>query len=122
VTISFGAEQTMLQLIEVRDGQAVDHALSSGRIAFACKSVEPIFQKVKAHGDKVQTPPLRLPTPGKADVVVTILVDRDGYEICFVEDEAFYDLATPLYDVIDFASRATRGGDGAPPPNYKNKK
>jgi len=58
------------------------------------------------------TPPLTLPTPGKADVVVTILADRDGYEICFVEDEAFYALATPLYDVIDFQERALRGGDG----------
>ena len=53
-----------------------------------------------------------MPTPGKADVVVTILVDRDGYEICFVEDAAFYDLATPLFDVVDFVERATRGGDG----------
>jgi hypothetical protein len=44
-------------------------------------------------------------------VVVTILCDRDGYEICFVEDEA-----TPTYDVIDFAERASRGGDGAPLP------
>lgn len=32
------------------------------------------------------------------------------------EDEAFYDLATPKYDVIDFSARAARGGDGAPPP------
>ena len=31
-------------------------------------------------------------------------------------DEAFYDLATPKYDVIDFSARAARGGDGAPPP------
>jgi hypothetical protein len=29
---------------------------------------------------------------------------------------AFYDLATPKYDVIDFAERATRGGDGVPLP------
>lgn len=50
---------------------------------------------------------------------MTILVDRDGYEICFVEDEAFYDLATPTYDIIDFDSRAARGGDGAPPPKHK---
>ncbi len=49
--------------------------------------------------------------------MVTILCDRDGYEICFVEDEAFYELATPTYDVIDFDERASRGGDGAPPPD-----
>ena len=70
--------------------------------------------KVSAAGHVVQTPPLTLPTPGKADVVVTILLDPDGYEICFVEDVGFYDLATPTYDVVDFDERATRGGDGVP--------
>lgn len=54
--------------------------------------------------------------------MVTILVDRDGYEICFVEDEAFYDLATPTYDVVDFAARAKRGGDGNPPPSQQQQK
>lgn len=44
------------------------------------------------------------------------MVPVDGYEICFVEAVAFYQLAEPKYDVIDFASRATRGGDGAAPP------
>lgn len=114
--VGFEDGQTKLQLIEVQDGQSVDHALSSGRIAFACKSVPPIFDLVTKASETVQTPPLTLPTPGKADVVVTILVDRDGYEICFVEDIGFYDLATPKYDLVDFAERATRGGDGAPPP------
>ena len=84
--------------------------LHSGRIAFACKAVPPIFATVSAAGGFVQVPPLTLPTPGKADVVVTILQDRDGYEICFVEDIAFYDLATPKYDVVDWVSRAARGG------------
>lgn len=50
---------------QVKDGQAVDHAKSSGRIAFACTSVPPIYERVKATGDAVQTPPLTLPTPGK---------------------------------------------------------
>jgi hypothetical protein len=64
-TVGFEAGQTALQLMEVGDGQAVDHAKSSGRIAFACKSVKPIYERVKASGDAVQTPPLTLPTPGK---------------------------------------------------------
>ena len=103
--VKFGnGDQVGLQLIQSEPGVAVNHALSSGRIAFACPtpSVPAIFSMVTAAGDKVQTPPLTLPTPGKADVVVTILVDRDGYEICFVEDKAFYDLAMPLYDVVDY--------------------
>ena len=118
ITIGFSQEQTMLQLIQIDDQQPVNHAKSGGRIAFACPSVTPIFERVKNNGDVVQTPPLTLPTPGKADVVVTILVDRDGYEICFVEDEAFYELATPTYDVVNFEERASRGGDGNPPPRY----
>jgi thiol-disulfide isomerase/thioredoxin len=116
--VGFYAHHTYLQLIEVNDGSPVDHALSSGRIAFACpdKSVPAIFAHITSCNETVQVPPLTLPTPGKADVVVTILRDRDEYEICFVEDVAFYDLATPKYDIIDFIERATRGGDGAPPP------
>jgi len=114
--VAFKDSQVMLHLIQVGDGASVDHALSSGRIAFACKAVPPIYEKVKSAGHTIMTPPLTLPTPGKADVVVTILADPNGYEICFVEDEAFYDLATPKYDVIDFVERASRGGDGAPPP------
>ena len=42
--LGLAENQTVLQLIEVQDGQPVDHALSSGRIAFACKSVQPIFE------------------------------------------------------------------------------
>eukprot|EP01038_Epipyxis_sp_PR26KG_P014357 gene14357-19257_t len=115
--LGFDKSQAMLQLIEVHDGiTEVNHALSSGRIAFACESVLPVFEKVTQTNDKVQTPPLTLPTPGKADVVVTILVDRDGYEICFVEDVAFYQLCEPKYDIIDYIYRASKGGDGVPLP------
>lgn len=82
--LGFGPEQVHLELAEVADGQRVDHALSSGRIAFACKSVPPIFAAVSSSGDKVQTPPLTLPTPGKADVVVTILVRQLSCSLVFI--------------------------------------
>ena len=39
------------------------------------------------------TPYLTLPTPGKADVVVVIVADPDGHEVCFVGDEGFRDLS-----------------------------
>lgn len=101
----------LLQLSDVPVGTPVDHGLASGRIAFACDLVPPIHAAAAAASSgSVITPPLTLPTPGKADVVVTILGDPDGYEICYVEAVAFYQLAEPKYDVIDFASRATRGG------------
>lgn len=125
------AIQVKLELIQVNDvpkGTPVDHGLASGRIAFACEAVPPIHAgadaAAKAPEPKgtVITPPLTLPTPGKADVVVTILGDPDGYEICYVEAIAFYQLAEPKYDVIDFAARATRGGDGAAPPKAEKLK
>ena len=46
-------------------------------------------------------PPVTLPTPGKADVEVTILQDRDDYEICFVGEEGFDDLCS-LFPGSDF--------------------
>ncbi|CAN0021241.1 unnamed protein product [Discosporangium mesarthrocarpum] len=115
VAVGFAPEQVKLDLLQLGEG-AVEHALSSGRVAFACGPVAPIHEAVSQAGGTVLTPPLTLPTPGKADVEVTILADPDGYEICFVGASAFYELATPTYDVIDFAARAPRGGDGAPPP------
>ena len=102
-----GEGQVGLLLVQSPPGVAVDHGLASGRVAFACPtpSVPAIYDMVTAAGGIVQTPPLTLPTPGKADVVVTILVDRDGYEICFVEDTAFFALAAPCWDVIDWEER-----------------
>lgn len=112
--------QVKLDLLRTPDAPKdtpIDHGLASGRIAFACDLVPPIHSEAAAASKgTVITPPLTLPTPGKADVVVTILGDPDGYEICFVEAVAFYELAEPKYDVIDFDSRASRGGDGAAPP------
>jgi hypothetical protein len=43
-----------------------------------------------------------------------------SYEICFVEDIGFYELATPTYDVVDWADRASRGGDGVPLKRGRN--
>ncbi|CAB1109782.1 unnamed protein product [Ectocarpus sp. CCAP 1310/34] len=118
-TVGYGEEQVKLDLLQAPGAEKtpIDHGLASGRIAFACDLVPPIHSEAAAAASgTVITPPLTLPTPGKADVVVTILGDPDGYEICFVEAVAFYQLAEPKYDVIDFESRATRGGDGAAPP------
>ena len=97
--------QTKLLLVQTVDGIPVLHAEASGRIAFSTLSIEPIYKAVTAAGAAVLTPPLTLRTPGKADVVVTILCDPDGYEICFVEAEGFYQLAVPTYDKIDFEER-----------------
>ncbi len=47
-------------------------------------------------------------------MVVTIALDVDGYEVCFVEEPGFLELCKPLYDVVDFDARASRGGDQLP--------
>lgn len=117
LSVGWAADQTHLQFIDLGDGKPVDHALASGRIANSCRTVEPFYNAAKASGKGgIMNPPITLPTPGKADVIVTILSDPDGYEICFVGDIGFYDLATPLYDRVDWGLRAARGGDGAAPP------
>ena len=113
LTIGWAASQTHLQFVDVGDGAKVDHKLASGRIANSCRAVEPFFEAAKASGKgSIMNTPITLPTPGKADVVVTILADPDGYEICFVGDVGFWDLATPLYDRVDWGLRSKRGGDG----------
>ena len=49
-----------------------------------------------------------------------VLVLLVPVQICFVEDAAFYDLATPTYDRVDWELRASRGGDGAPAPKVQS--
>ena len=68
---------------------------------------------MKASGDKVLHEPVTLPTPGKADVVVVIVQDRDDYEICFVGEAGFNDLSAPAEgaDRIDWEARRENGGD-----------
>jgi thioredoxin 1 len=122
LTVGWAADQVPLQFLDMGDGKKVDHGKASGRIANACRVVEP-FHKAAVDSGKgsIMNPPITLPTPGKADVVVTILADPDAYEICFVGDVGFYDLATPLYDVVDWKLRGARGADGAPPPKAAKK-
>uniref|UniRef100_A0A7S2ELB3 VOC domain-containing protein n=1 Tax=Trieres chinensis TaxID=1514140 RepID=A0A7S2ELB3_TRICV len=120
LTVGWAPDQAHLRFVDPGDSVPVDHALASGRIANACRSVEPFHNAAVSTGlGGVLNPPVTLPTPGKADVVVTILTDPDGYEICFVGDEGFYDLAVPLYDKVDWDLRTRRGGDGAPAPGRK---
>jgi hypothetical protein len=85
-----------------------------GRVAFACEKVVPIYERIKEKGEHLETEVLVLPTEGKADVRVVILKDRDGYEICFVEDIGFYQLAVPTYDLVNWQERTKMGGDREP--------
>lgn len=81
---------------------------TSGRMAFTIeKSVDSIKAAVESSGDTVLHQPVVLKTEGKADVIVIILKDRDGYEICFVEETGFHDLCTakPGDDNIDWEKR-----------------
>eukprot|EP01006_Ploeotia_vitrea_P020969 TRINITY_DN53298_c0_g1_i1.p1 TRINITY_DN53298_c0_g1~~TRINITY_DN53298_c0_g1_i1.p1 ORF type:complete len:302 (+),score=51.08 TRINITY_DN53298_c0_g1_i1:32-937(+) len=112
--LGFGDEQAKLELVET--GAEIDHADAFGRIAFSTRNgPKPIYQKIVDAGlkERVQNEPITLPTPGKADVEVTILTDVDGYEICFVGEKGFNDLCAlkPGVDYVDWEARAENGAD-----------
>ena len=44
--LGYQENQTMLKLCQPLDGESVNHALSAGRLAFACTSVPEIYEKV----------------------------------------------------------------------------
>lgn len=124
-----------LELVQLPEGCTVEHADAFGRIAFATAEnpatlyASLLESKVVVASDaeasaatssqgRVVHAPVRLETPGKADVDVVILGDPDGYEVCLVGMAGFCELAThrPGDDFINWAARAARGGDGHPPP------
>ncbi|XP_075258026.1 glyoxalase domain-containing protein 4-like [Convolutriloba macropyga] len=87
--------QCYLRLVQMEEGESVEHATAYGRIAFSVPEdqVEPMEVKSKENNYTVLTPFVSLDTPGKATVRVVILADPDGHEICFVGDEGFRDLS-----------------------------
>eukprot|EP01012_Entosiphon_sulcatum_P069286 TRINITY_DN999_c0_g1_i1.p1 TRINITY_DN999_c0_g1~~TRINITY_DN999_c0_g1_i1.p1 ORF type:complete len:425 (-),score=93.63 TRINITY_DN999_c0_g1_i1:181-1455(-) len=118
--VGYHDKQVKLELVATPNGEPVDFKKAGGRIAFATGEQQPpeIYEHVQKTNEKVIHTPITLPTPGKADVQVVILADRDGYEICFVGADGFWDLSKlrPGNDFIDWEARASKGGDGHPPP------
>eukprot|EP00958_Prasinococcus_capsulatus_P019274 scaffold2357_cov399-Prasinococcus_capsulatus_cf.AAC.8 len=96
-----------LRLKLLPGGVELNHAGASGRIAFSCPAdqLPGVEKSIKEKGHTIVTPLVSLDTPGKATVQVrigsrllpaasvVILADPDGYEICFVGDEAFRELS-----------------------------
>eukprot|EP00744_Colponema_vietnamica_P018701 GILI01026401.1.p1 GENE.GILI01026401.1~~GILI01026401.1.p1 ORF type:complete len:342 (-),score=84.83 GILI01026401.1:47-994(-) len=124
VLLGFGQDQTKLELQEDPDHNDVSHADAFGRIAFMISGgVTSVYEAVLASSDTIQNHPVRLDTPGKATVEVVILKDRDGYEICFVEELGFVDLSTTKEgdDFIDWAARDEKLNASAPPLQFKFK-
>lgn len=72
--LRFGDGQAALKLIEVGK---VDHGTAFGRVAFAVPAAQlpAIEERMKAGGNKILTPLVKLDTPGKATVEVVILAD-----------------------------------------------
>jgi lactoylglutathione lyase len=93
VVMGYGDDQCHLELIPINI--PLRHEKALGRIAFSCPAEElpDIEARVKAVAGTILKPLVKLSTPGKADVEVVILADPDGYEICFVGDEAFRELS-----------------------------
>ena len=120
VSCRYGADSCKLELVQLpRPGPALDHKSAFGRLAFATRGgPAPIWERAKVAGGRIINDPITLRTPGKADVVVTILSDPDAYEICFVNEAGFDDLCAtkPGDDFVDWGARWAAGGDGRPPP------
>ncbi|GAU94100.1 hypothetical protein RvY_05932 [Ramazzottius varieornatus] len=73
----------------------VEHKSAEGRIAFSCPAGEQeALQEASDYaGYRIKNRLTTLPTPGKADVRVVILLDPDEHEICFVNDDAYRQLS-----------------------------
>lgn len=112
VFVGFGTNQTKLQLVQLPPGIQVSHEEAFGRVAFATPTpdVQALYEVAKSTNNTIVNSPITLKTEGKADVIVTILKDVDGNEICFVGEEGFVDLSTtkPGDEVIDWVGREKR--------------
>ncbi|BES97480.1 glyoxalase domain containing 4 [Nesidiocoris tenuis] len=94
VVVGFNKDHCKIRFVEKTDGP-IDRKLAYGRIAFAIPGAElkSLEEKMKAADTTILTPYVKLDTPGKASVVVVILADPDGHEICFVDEEGFSELS-----------------------------
>lgn len=103
-TLSYGDGQAQLKFVHApirrpvwstAPPATVEHGTAAGRICFGVPRAQlPGVQKMMTEKEQaILTPLVTLPTPGKADVDVVIMADHDGYEICFVGDEAFRELS-----------------------------
>eukprot|EP00386_Alphamonas_edax_P004960 GDKI01015585.1.p1 GENE.GDKI01015585.1~~GDKI01015585.1.p1 ORF type:complete len:343 (-),score=66.28 GDKI01015585.1:383-1411(-) len=114
----WGADVVALEFVQLPEEEKLEHAAAFGRIAFSTEEgPKQMFDRITiAKEDNMRytgsiiNEPITLRTPGKADVVVTILADPDGYEICFVNEDGFNDLSTlkPGLDFINWGERAAR--------------
>lgn len=79
----------------------IDRGEAFGRLALGCHDddVERVYLE---SGAKVLNKPITLKTEGKADVVVTILLNPDGQEHCFVNESGFRDLSKETGEKIDW--------------------
>lgn len=96
---------------------SIQHAEAYGRLAIAVPTAqlaaiqEAVESEQKTIGCAVHTPLIRLETPGKADVQVVISLDPEGYEVCTVGSEGFFELCQlfPGADRIDWEQRREMG-------------
>lgn len=111
VRVGYAEKNLVVELVE--SGEVIDHAVAIGRLAIAVPAAQMdiIEKRVAENKERVHTKRIKLDTPGKATVEVVILLDRDGYEICIVGSEAFYELCQPVPggEFIDWQQRIESG-------------
>uniref|UniRef100_A0A0A9XJN7 Glyoxalase domain-containing protein 4 n=1 Tax=Lygus hesperus TaxID=30085 RepID=A0A0A9XJN7_LYGHE len=91
--VGFNKDRCKMRFVETTS--PIDRGEAYGRIAFAVPGTElkVIQERMEAAKTTILTPYVKLDTPGKASVVVVILADPDGHEICFVDEEGFSELS-----------------------------
>lgn len=91
----------------------IQHAEAYGRLAIAVPTdhLSAIQTAVEKSTGKVHTPLIKLDTPGKATVQVVISLDPEGFEICTVGSEGFFQLCKlfPGAEFIDWNKRQEMG-------------
>jgi lactoylglutathione lyase len=112
------AGQVPLEFYQLAADQELDFGRAMGRIAFSTRVQNDkgpyLFEKlIKEKKYTIHTNPITLSTAGKADVVVIILQDPEGYEICFVGERGFDELSTIKkgQDFVDWNRRSENGAD-----------
>lgn len=118
VCVGFNGED-QCRILFAETGGPADHGSSVGRLAIACDDVGAFYTAAAASGiGAVRQAPVAL-DGGDIDRVAlefAVLADPDGYELAVLGAEAFYDLAHPSYDGVDWNLREARGADGNEPP------
>lgn len=80
-------QQTKLELMLIPEGTIVDHGDNVNRIVFLAHHVDKAYERFLKTGSTILIPPTLVETPKKQSILTTIVVDRDGYQVAFCDED-----------------------------------